>query len=95
MKKILFIMVFMPFICNSANAQDSNYSDYYWYGDSIIELQRGNQQYIIYEDDFLQESDKEQLVNNGEVFYPEYTNLKWGTTHPDAIIEDLELLLLR
>lgn len=64
--------------------------DYYWYKDRQISLERGNQLFIIYEDDFLKESDKQQIIESEAVFYDEIPNLKWGTTKPDAVIEDME-----
>ncbi len=62
--------------------------DYYWYNGNKMPLERGNQLYLIYEDDLLSESDKAQIVEGEEVFYPGYTNLKWGKTKPNAKIED-------
>ncbi|MBQ2175221.1 MAG: hypothetical protein II453_09210 [Alphaproteobacteria bacterium] len=64
--------------------------DYYWYQNEKIPLERGNQLFIIYEDDFLKESDKQQIIHSEDVFYDEIPNLKWGTTKPDAVIEDME-----
>lgn len=68
--------------------------DYYWYGNEKIMLERGTSQYIIFQDDLLKESDKEKLENSGDdVTYPGYTNLKWGVTKSNAIIEDTEHVL--
>ena len=62
--------------------------DYYWYSGQQIPLERGCRQYIIYEDDLLQESDKAQIAYSEDVSYEGYTNLKWGYTRPNAKIED-------
>lgn len=95
MKRLLFVVAFAPLICCSVNVFDAGTSDYYWYKNTKIPLERGNQEYIIYDDAFLQESDKEQLVKSGDVYYPNVSNLKWGITQPDAVIEDLEHVLYR
>ena len=67
--------------------------DYYWYNGEKIPLLRGDQQYFIFEDDLLNESDKSQIMESGDVFYSEAPNLKWGVTKPDAVIEDMEHVL--
>ena len=95
MKRLLFVVAFAPLISCSVNEPNDETFDYYWYENTKITLQRGNQEYIIYDDAFLPESDKEQLVESGEVYYPEVSNLKWGITKPDAVIEDLEHVLYR
>ena len=69
--------------------------DYYWYDGTKIPLERGNQEYIIYDDSLLLESDKEKLAYCEVVSYPEMANLKWGITQPNAIIEDLEHVFYR
>jgi hypothetical protein len=58
-------------------------------------LERGNQEYIIYDDSLLLESDKEKLIESGNVSYPEMVNLKWGITKPNVLIEDLKHVLYR
>ena len=93
MKKKLFILALMPLIYCIVNAQDSNPPAYYWYKNTQIPLEKGNQKYIIYDDALLLESDKEKLLESGDVSYPGRINLKWGTTKPDAVIEDLEHVL--
>lgn len=69
--------------------------DYYWYDGTKIPLERGNQEYIIYDDSLLLESDKDKLIYTEDLSYPGYANLKWGTTKPNAIIEDVEHVLYR
>ena len=71
------------------------YADYYWYKGNKIYLERGNQEYIIYDNSLLSKSDKEKLTYTESVSYPGYTNLKWGTTEPNAVIEDEEHVLYR
>ncbi len=95
MKKVLFLSAFISFTCCIANAQDSKQSDYYWYNGTQIQLERGNQEYIIYDDALLSDSDKEKLAESGNVSYPGKDNLKWGTTKPDAVIQDLDNVLYR
>ena len=58
-------------------------------------MERGNQEYIIYDDSLLLESDKEKLIESGNVSYPEMVNLKWGITKPNVLIEDLKHVLYR
>ena len=95
MKNTLLTLTFTTLIMMSctANAPDSKSSDYYWYDNTKIYLERGNQQYIIYEEDLLSESDKKQIVESGDVYYSGRNNLKWGKTAPDAIIEDIDHVL--
>jgi len=64
--------------------------DYYWYKGNKIQITRGSQFYIIYEDDLLADSDKAKIESGDYVFYDGYSNLKWGTTKPNAEIEDKE-----
>jgi hypothetical protein len=69
--------------------------DYYWYDGTKIPLERGNQEYIIYDDSLLSESDKEKLAYCEVVSYPEMANLKWGITQPNAVLEDVEHVFYR
>ena len=69
--------------------------DYYWYEGSKILLERGNQEYIVYNDALLLKSDKEKVIESGDLSYPEMVNLKWGITKPDAVLEDVEHVLYR
>ena len=69
--------------------------DYYWYDGTKIPLERGNQEYIIYDDSLLLELDKEKLIETGIVSYPEKVNLKWGITKPGAVFEDIEHIFYR
>ena len=69
--------------------------DYYWYDGTKIPLERGNQEYIIYDDSLLLESDKEKLAYCEVVSYPEMANLKWGITQPNAVLEDVEHVFYR
>ena len=78
-----------------ANAQDSKLSDYYWYNDTKISLERSNQEYIIFDDAQLSNLDKEKLVESGKVSYTERDDLKWGITKPNAVIEDSEHVLYK
>ena len=82
MKKV-FIPLFLITMSLAASSQD-----YYWYSGQQIPLERGCRQYIIYEDDLLQESDKAQIAYSEDVSYEGYINLKWGYTRPNAKIED-------
>ena len=89
MKNKILFSVMLCLACTfsiNVNAQQ----DYYWYDGAKILLERGNQEYIIYDDALLLQSDKEKIVEKGDVSYPEMANLKWGITKPNAIIEDLE-----
>ena len=88
MKRLLFILLSIVPIILSAQ-------DYYWYDGVKILLERGNQEYIIYDDSLLLESDKEKLIESGNVSYPEMVNLKWGITQPNAILEDVEHVFYR
>lgn len=88
MKRLLFILLSIVPIIVSAQ-------DYYWYDGVKILLERGNQEYIIYDDSLLLESDKENLIESGNVSYPEMVNLKWGITKPNVLIEDLKHVLYR
>lgn len=88
MKRLLFILLSIVPIIVSAQ-------DYYWYDGVKILLERGNQEYIIYDDSLLLESDKEKLIESGNVSYPEMVNLKWGITQPNAVLEDVEHVFYR
>lgn len=88
MRRLLFILLSIVPIIVSAQ-------DYYWYDGVKILLERGNQEYIIYDDSLLLESDKEKLIESGNVSYPEMVNLKWGITKPNVLIEDLKHVLYR
>ena len=91
MRKILFnkfaltLLVIFPIIVLA--------DDYYWYKDNKIYLEKSNREYIIYNDSLLLESDKKKLIHTENVSYPGHTNLKWGITRSNAIIEDLEHVL--
>lgn len=69
--------------------------DYYWYEGEKIYLERGNQEYIIYDDALLSEMDKQKLEMSESDSYLEEPNLKWGITKPNTVIEDLEHVLYR
>ena len=69
--------------------------DYYWYKGNKIYLERGNQEYIIYDDALLSEIDKQKLAMSESDLYLEEPNLKWGITKPNTVIEDLEHVLYR
>ena len=88
MKRLLFILLSIVPIIVSAQ-------DYYWYDGVKNLLERGNQEYIIYDDSLLLESDKEKLIESGNVSYPEMVNLKWGITQPNAVLEDVEHVFYR
>ena len=88
MKRLLFILLSIVPIIVSAQ-------DYYWYDGVKILLERGNQEYIIYDDSLLLESDKEKLIESGNVSYPKMVNLKWGITKPGAVFEDIEHIFYR
>ena len=69
--------------------------DYYWYNGEKIYLERGNQEYIIYDDALLSEMDKQKLEMSESDSYLEESNLKRGITKPNTVIEDLEHVLYR
>ena len=69
--------------------------DYYWYKGNKIYLERGNQEYIIYDDVLLSEIDKQKLEMSESDSYLEEPNLKWGITKPNTVIEDLDHVLYR
>lgn len=89
MKVKLFIFGFI-FAAVAAYSQD-----YYWYKGEKILLQRGNQQYVLYQDTRLNESDKAQLAYSEDIAWPEIQDMKWGITKPDAVIEDQEHVLYK
>ena len=66
---------------------------YYWYKDQKIYLERGDQQYLIYQDDLLKESDKAQIKYSEDINFQGYSNLKWGYTEHNAVIVDTEHVL--
>ena len=70
-------------------------ADYYWYGGEKIYLERGNQEYIIYDDALLSKIDKKKLEYTGSDEYLKNPNLKWGITKPNTVITDLEHVLYR
>ena len=88
MKRLILILSILFPILLSAQ-------DYYWYDGAKILLERGNQEYIIYDDSLLLELDKEKLIETGIVSYPEKVNLKWGITKPGAVFEDIEHIFYR
>ena len=69
--------------------------DYYWNNGNKIYLERGNQEYIIYDEALLSEIDKQKLEMSESDLYLEEPNLKWGITKPNTVIEDLEHVLYR
>lgn len=88
MKKLLFTLLsIVPIVVLG--------QDYYWYDGTKIPLERGNQEYIIYDDSLLLESDKEKLAYCEVVSYLEMANLKWGITQPNAVLEDVEHVFYR
>ena len=95
MKRALLILLCALMSTQMFADPEKPFTDYYWYQDSIIYLDRGDQEYIIYNDSLLLESDKDKLIYTEDLSYPGYTNLKWGTTKPNAIIEDVEHVLYR
>lgn len=71
-----------------------SYADnYYWYKGDKITLEQGSQQYLIFQDDLIKESDKAQIIYCEDVSIPGFSNLKWGVTKSDALIEDAEHVL--
>jgi len=84
MKVKMFVIGFI-FAAVAAYGQD-----YYWYKGEKISLQRGNRQYILYQDSRLNESDKAQLAYSEDIDWPDIADMKWAITKPDAVIEDLE-----
>jgi len=84
MKRILYILVLMNVFPLNICSQD-----YYWYKGEQIPLQRGNQYYILF-DDQLKELDKSQIKESGDVSYVSIPNLMWGITKPNAVLEDTE-----
>ena len=98
---LFFVLCAALFVACEPNNPDEGQApvvpadDYYWYGGEKIYLERGNQEYIIYDDALLSEIDKEKLESSQSVLYYEEPNLKWGTTKPNTVIEDLEHVLYR
>ncbi|MBQ6764148.1 MAG: hypothetical protein IJP45_03060 [Paludibacteraceae bacterium] len=94
----LFIFSVLAILFTACNTQEpvpnkQELNTYYWYQGEKIPLEQGNQQYIIFEDDLLKASDKQQLLESGDVTYHDAHNLKWGITKPNAVIEDTEHVL--
>ncbi len=87
MKQSLFAVCLL-IVSLAASAQD-----YYWYRNEKIELEKGNQQYILFQDDLLSEADKELLVKSEVVSIAALPNLMWGITKPDAVLADAEHVL--
>ena len=86
--------------CEPINPDGDQYpvvsaDDYYWYKGNKIYLERGDQEYIIYDDALLSEIDKNKLESNGSDLHLDEPNLKWGITKPNTVIEDLEHVLYR
>lgn len=86
--------------CEPINPNEDQYpvvsaDDYYWNNGEKIYLERGNQEYIIYDDALLSEIDKQKLEMSESDLYFEEPNLKWGITKPNSVIEDLEHVLYR
>lgn len=86
--------------CEPINPNGDQYpvvsaDDYYWNNGEKIYLERGNQEYIIYDDALLSEMDKQKLEISESDEYLEEPNLKWGITKPNTVIEDLEHVLYR
>lgn len=94
--KIMFlaVIVIVSIGCEQ-NSPTRTASGYYWYEGSKIPLEKGNQEYIIYDDALLLESDKEKLIESGNVSYPERVNLKWGFTKANAVLKDSKHILYR
>ena len=95
MKRALLFLFCALMSTQMFSESSSPYADYYWYWDSVIYLEKGDREFIIYNDSLLSALDKEKFTHTSDVSYPEYTNLKWGTTKPNAIIEDEEHVLYR
>ncbi len=98
----LFFVLFSTLLiaCEPINPNGDQYpvvsaDDYYWYKGNKIYLERGNQEYIIYDDALLSEIDKQKLEMSESSLYLEEPNLKWGITKPNTVIEDLEHVLYR
>jgi len=87
MKQSLFAVCLL-IVSLAASAQD-----YYWYRNEKIALEKGNQQYILYQDDLLSEADKDLLVRSEAVSIAALPNLMWGITKPDAVLADAEHVL--
>lgn len=86
--------------CEPINPNGDQYpvvsaDDYYWNNGEKIYLERGNQEYIVYDDALLSEIDKTKLESSGSDEYLKDPNLKWGITKPNTVIEDLEHVLYR
>ena len=86
--------------CEPINPNEDQYpvvsaDDYYWYNGEKIYLERGNQEYIVYDDALLSEIDKKKLESSESDEYLKDSNLKWGITKPNAVITDLEHVLYR
>ena len=96
----MLCMTFVLSSCEPINPNGDQYpvvsaDDYYWYKDKKIYLERGDQEFIIYDDALFSEIDKNKLERNGSDLYLDEPNLKWGITKPNTVIEDLEHVLYR
>ena len=86
--------------CEPINPDGDQYpvvsaDDYYWYKDKKIHLERGDQEFIIFDDALFSEIDKNKLEYSAIDKYLNEPNLKWGITKPNTVIEDLEHVLYR
>ena len=88
MKKFIYSALILMSFSLAVQAED-----YYWYNGNKIPIQHGNQQYIMFVANSLQESDMAKLEYTEDVSHPEVPNLKWGITKPNAVIEDAEHVL--
>ena len=81
MKKLSLILLYIFAMSLSAYAQD-----YYWYKGKQIPLQRGNQRYIIYEDNNAKGFDSLRVLETGDIATSKHENLKWAIVDQEAII---------
>lgn len=87
MKQNIYILLFLLNLSTTLFGQD-----YYWYGGKQIPLHRGNQRYVIYEDNNAKEVDVLPIIKNGSVSYPNKTNLKWGIVAQSETIKAKNVL---
>ena len=81
MKRVSIIILCMLTILLGAYCQD-----YYWYKGEQMHLQRGNQRYIIYEDNNAQGFDSLRIVETGDVTTSKHENFKWAIVDQKAEI---------
>ena len=73
MKRALYFLIILLGISFPAKCQD-----YYWYKGKQIPLQRGNQHYILYEENGIKKAEAAHIIEGGEISFSKGKSLKWG-----------------